>query len=220
MDGRVVVRHPSVFPSQCNSIHIACLNCPVAWHEAFFLPEWQRLQGFFCPGKEWDLWSLLPVIHTDGNDLGQAVGTEEQPGVVRAALGQVEQGVADGRCGFTGNVRPRHTLGQYRHQIGQNFSGCKVEERQTVPLLTGADLPYSSYSPPSGWREWEESVGAHSSHYTLMASPLPYIPTIQVKLHPPYIGQPVICLMHYPLISHVLYWTHQACASCRLPLPF
>lgn len=50
------------------------------------------------------MWSLLPVIHADGNDLGQAVGTEEQPGVVRAALGQVEQGVADGRRGFTGNV--------------------------------------------------------------------------------------------------------------------
>lgn len=131
-----------------------------------FSPWVAEAAGFFCPGKEWDLWSLLPVIHADGNDLGQAVGTEEQPGVVRAALGQVEQGVADGRCGFTGNVRPRHTLGQYRHQIRQNFSGCKVEQRQAVPLLTGAHLPYSSYSPPSRWREWEESVGAHSSHYT------------------------------------------------------
>lgn len=51
VDGRVVVRDLSVFPNQCNSIHIACLNCPVAWHEAFFLPEWQRLQGFFLPGE-------------------------------------------------------------------------------------------------------------------------------------------------------------------------
>lgn len=57
--------------------------------------------------------SLLPVIHADGNNLGQAMGTEEQAGIVRAALGQVEQSVADGCGGLTGNVTPGHTLRQH-----------------------------------------------------------------------------------------------------------
>lgn len=41
------------------------------------------------------------------------MGTEEQAGIVRAALGQVEQGVADGCGGLTGNVTPGHTLRQH-----------------------------------------------------------------------------------------------------------
>lgn len=198
MDGRAVVRHLSVFPNQCNSIHITCLGCPVP----------QSLQFLLCLGKERDLWSLLPVIHADGNDLGQAIGTEEQPGVVRAALGQVEQGVADGRCGFTGNVTPWHTLRQDWHQIRQNFPGCKLEERQASQVqifLIPPILPHQ---------------GAECSHHTLVASYLHYIPTVQVKLHPHYTGQPVTYLMHIPLIAHVLDWTHEVCASCRLPLPF
>lgn len=146
IDGRTVVRDLSVFPNQCNSIHISRL----AWDEAFFLPEWQRLQFLFSLGREWGSWSLLPVIHADGNDLGQAVGAEEQAGAVRAALGQVEQGVADGRCGLTGNLIPGHTLGQDWHQVWQNFSGCKLEERQATPWLPAADLPYPSHSPSPG----------------------------------------------------------------------
>lgn len=110
----------------------------------FFLPRERRRgrKGFSI---------TLPVIHAYGNNLGQAVSTQEKPCIVWTALCQIVQGVADGCCGFTGNIRCQDRTWKYQDQIRQNFSGYKLEERQATPLLTGADLsrgprrPYSSH---------------------------------------------------------------------------
>lgn len=114
VNGTVVIRDFSVFPNMCNSIHITatCLSCPV-----IFPSKSQTLQLLFSPGKEEgrgeSVLAILPVIHADGNNLRKAIRTQEKPCIVRTALCQIVQGVADGCCSFTDNIRPWDRLGKY-----------------------------------------------------------------------------------------------------------
>lgn len=176
-----VTRDFSVFPNMFNSIQVTvtCLSCPVPWDAVFFHPKWQKLSFLFSPGKGGGrgegFSTILPVVHADGNDLRQAVSTQEKPRVVWIALRQIVQGVADGRCGFTDNIRRRDRLRKYWDQIRQNFSSYKSEESQAIPLLTGADLPRRPTGPYSSPYHLS---GAVCSHNRVMVSYLHRIPMI------------------------------------------
>lgn len=112
--------------------------------QCFFTPSGRSCRFFFSPGKGEGrgegFSTILPVVHADGNNLRQAISTQEKPCVVRIALRQIVQGVADGRCGFTDNIRPRDRLRKYWDQIRQNFSSYKLEERQAIYLGVLQDL--------------------------------------------------------------------------------
>lgn len=128
---------------QFYSYYSHLFKLPCTLRSSVFSPQVAEAAVSFFPrerrrGRE-GFFTVLPVIHADGNDLWQAISTQEKPCIVRTALCQIEQGVADGRCGFTDNVRLRDRLRKYWDQIRQNFSSYKSEERQATPLLTSAD---------------------------------------------------------------------------------
>lgn len=119
-------------------IHNAVIfKLPCTLRRSVFLLGSRGCSSFFSPrekrkrrGRREGFSAILPVIHANRNDLRYAISIQEKPCVVRTVLCQIIQGVADGSCGFTGNIRPWDRLRKYRDQIRQNFSSYKLENRQ------------------------------------------------------------------------------------------
>lgn len=136
VDGTIVIRgffHISNYV-QLYSHHSHLLKLSYTLRCSFFILQVAEGAVSFFPGKiegrGGGFSTILPVIHADGNNLRQAISTQEKPCIVRTALCQIVQGVADGCCGFTDNIRPQDCLRKYRDQIRQNFFSYRLEERK------------------------------------------------------------------------------------------